>query len=270
MSFGEILMELNEKLEEENAVTPSLSSPAAIRTAIVIPVFNHGSTLSEVAVKAKKIHETVIVVDDGSTDLSSNMLRALGVPVIRHPVNLGKGAAILSGAKRARELNMTHIVTMDADGQHDPDDFRKFSSMIEQYPDAIIVGKRDLKKAEAPGSSRLGREISNFWLRVESGKRLGDAQSGFRAYPVYLFEALTLKERGFAFEIEVLVKAAWAGIALKEVNITAFYPAGKKRISHFRLFKDNVKLSRLNAKLFIRSLIPLPHKKLRHIGKIHG
>ncbi len=256
-------MELHKQKQGENTVPHAASLPSAIRTAIVIPVFNHAATLREVASKARNIHETVIVVDDGSTDLPSHMLQDLGVQLIRHRGNRGKGAAILSGAKRARALHMTHIVTMDADGQHDPDDFRKFSSMIEQYPDAIIVGKRDLQEAEAPRSSRIGREISNFWLRVETGKKLGDAQSGFRAYPVYLFEALKLKEQGFAFEIEVLVKGAWAGVALKEINIAAYYPEGKKRISHFRLFKDNVKLSRLNAKLFFRSLIPLPHRKIK-------
>ena len=228
----------------------------------LFPFSTTGPPLRRLYVKAAKIHDTVIVVDDGSTDLTADMVHGLEAQLIRHPLNLGKGAAILSGAKRARKLNMTHIVTMDADGQHDPDDFRKFTTMIEQYPDAIIVGKRDLKRAEAPRSSRIGREISNFWLLVETGKRLGDAQSGFRAYPVYLFEALKLKERGFAFEIEVLVKAAWAGVALKEVNITAYYPVGGKRVSHFRLFKDNLRLSRLNAKLFFRALIPLPHKKL--------
>ena len=255
-------MEFRKQESIENIALHELSLPVAIRTAIVIPVFNHGATLREVASKARQNNETVIVVDDGSTDLASHMLQDLEVHLIQHRINRGKGAAILSGAKRARELHMTHIVTMDADGQHDADDFQNFFSMIEQYPDAIIVGKRDLKEAEAPRSSRIGREISNFWLRVETGKKLGDAQSGFRAYPVYLLEALKLKERGFAFEIEVLVKAAWAGVDLKEINIAAYYPPGKKRISHFRLFKDNVKLSRLNTRLFFRSLIPLPHKKI--------
>jgi glycosyltransferase involved in cell wall biosynthesis len=233
-------------------------------------VFNHGTTLAEVVLGAQKLHETVIVVDDGSSDLTADMLHGLGALLVRHPSNLGKGAAILSGAEKARELGMTHIVTVDADGQHDPNDVHKFISMIEEFPNAIIVGKRDLKRADAPRASRIGRGVSNFWLYVETGKKLGDAQSGFRAYPVYLFQALTLKERGFAFEIEVLVKAAWADIDLKEINISAYYPAGKKRISHFRLFKDNVKLSRLNAKLFFRSLIPIPHKKLQPFGQKHG
>lgn len=251
-----------EKPIDQDTLTQGSWRPE-LRTAIVIPVFNHGSTLAEVVSKAGNVHETVIVVDDGSTDLGTNMLAGLGTQIIRHPVNLGKGAAILSGAKRARELKMSHIVTMDADGQHDPADFQHFSRMIERFPHAIIVGKRDLKEAAAPRSSRIGREISNFWLRVETGKKLGDAQSGFRAYPVSLFESLSLKERGFPFEIEVLVRAAWAGIELKDVNINAYYAEGKKRISHFKLFKDNVKLSRLNTRLFIRSLIPLPHKKIK-------
>jgi hypothetical protein len=110
----------------------------------------------------------------------------------------------------------------------------------------------------------VGRHISNFWFLVETGRSIGDAQSGFRAYPTRVLEWLKLREQRYTFEIEVLVKAVWAGVPLREVNVSTHYAPGDERISHFHLFKDNVRLSFLNARLFMRALIPIPHKKLQN------
>jgi len=233
-----------------------LRSPAFHRPeiAIVIPVYNHPRTLREVVIKALKVHRAVMVVDDGSSDSGLDTLDGLTVNVVRHPRNLGKGVAILSGAREWRRLGMTHIVTIDADGQHDPDDFRRFVTELDLHPDAIVVGKRDFEVAEVPSASRIGRAISNFWLRVETGKVLGDAQSGFRAYPIALLEGLKLHERRYSFEIEVLVKAAWAGVELREVPVSTYYPPAEERVSHYHLFWDNVRLSLLNTKLSLRSV----------------
>ncbi|MDZ7699037.1 MAG: glycosyltransferase family 2 protein [Deltaproteobacteria bacterium] len=238
------------------------------KTAIVIPVYNHSGTLREVAQRAGAIHRPVIVVDDGSLDQPRNALEGLDVHFIRHRRNMGKGAAILTGTQKARELGRTHIITLDADGQHDPDDIPLFLKQIKTHPTALVIGKRDFKTHYAPASSRVGRRISNFWFLVETGRLIGDAQSGFRAYPIRILEALTLRERHYTFEIEVLVKAAWAGLPLREVNVSTHYAARDERISHFHLFKDNVRLSFLNARLFMRALIPLPHKKL--VNRRHG
>ena len=229
---------------------------------IVIPVYNHSSTLRDVVTRSLKVHDRVMVVDDGSNDVGVDALEGLEVDIIRHSKNLGKGAAILSAAKKALGSGMTHMVTVDADGQHDPDDLRHFIPELEAHPDAIIVGKRDFHGGYVPASSRVGRAISNFWLRVETGRSLGDAQSGFRAYPIYLFEQLKLRERRYSFEIEVLVKAAWAGIELREVDISIYYPSPAERVSHFHLFWDNLRLSLLNARLIMRAVIPLPHRKI--------
>ena len=234
----------------------------APRVIIVIPVYNHGRTLRDVVTRCIKIHDRVMVVDDGSSDGGADTLEGLEIDIIRHSKNLGKGAAILSAAKKALRSGMTHMVTVDADGQHDPDDLRHFFPEVEAYPDSIIVGKRDFHGAYVPASSRVGRAISNFWLRVETGRSLGDAQSGFRAYPIHLFGQLKLRERRYSFEIEVLVKAAWAGIELREVDISIYYPSPAERVSHFHLFWDNLRLSLLNARLIMRAVIPLPHRKI--------
>lgn len=240
----------------------------SLRVIIVIPVYNHSITLKDVVARALDVHDAVMVVDDGSTDRGAEKLEGLDVHIIRHARNLGKGAAILSAIKEARTLGMTHVVTIDADGQHDPDDFNRFIPVIKEYPDAIVVGKRDFKKADVPFGSRIGRGISNFWLRVETGKILGDAQSGFRAYPISVIENLKLREQRYALEIEVLVKAAWAGVELLEVDISTYYPPAKERVSHFRLFWDNLRLSLLNAKLTMRSVAPVPHRKI--VNNRHG
>ncbi|MBP1749605.1 MAG: putative acyltransferase, superfamily, partial [Deltaproteobacteria bacterium] len=124
---------------------------------------------------------------------------------------------------------------------------------------AIVVGKRFFDRT-VPFSSRFGRGFSNFWLKVQTGCSLKDTQSGFRAYPVAVLEWLKLRERRFSFEIEVLVRAAWAGIALKDVDISVHYPAPEARISHFHPLMDNVALTLLNTRLTIRAILPIPQR----------
>ena len=129
---------------------------------IVIPVYNHASTLRDVVIRSLKVHDRVMVVDDGSSDGGVDTLEGLDIDIVRHSKNLGKGVAILSAAKKALRSGMTHMVTVDADGQHDQDDLRHFIPELEAHPDAIIVGKRDFHNAYVPASSRVGRAISNF------------------------------------------------------------------------------------------------------------
>ncbi len=247
---------------------PKADAPAGqsdshlLKTIIAIPVYNHAATLRGVTTRALRVHNEVMVVDDGSADDVIGALNGLGVHMIRHQQNLGKGAAILTAAREARRLGMTHMVTIDADGQHDPDDFDRFIQVMQQAPEAIVVGKRDFQNADVPRANRFGRGFSNFWLRLQTGKTLGDAQSGFRAYPLFVLEKLKLREKRYTFEIEVLVRAAWAGVELREVDISTYYPSARERVSHFHLFFDNLRLSLLNTKLTMRSIAPFPHTKI--------
>ena len=248
-------------------ISTSIRNPqSAIRNRmwvmIVIPVYNHGATLRAVVEKALQVHDTVMVVDDGSTDGGGETIAGLNVHRIRHSRNFGKGSAILSAAREAEKLGVTHMVTLDADGQHDPKDFHLFVSAMNRHPRAIVVGKRNFETGYVPSGSRIGRRISNFWLWVETGRMLGDTQSGYRGYPVRVLNALRLRERHYAFENEVLAKGAWAGVELLEVDVSTFYPVAEARISHFHLFRDNVRLSMLNARLTLRAMIPWPHRKL--------
>jgi len=228
---------------------------------VVIPVFNHGATLAEVVRRALTVHPDVLVVDDGSTDGGAQQLAGLPVEIARHPTNLGKGTAILTAARRAAALGMTHILTLDADGQHNPEDIAHFLPAIAENPLAIVVGKRRFEGSGVPASSRFGRAFSNFWLRVQTGRTVGDTQSGFRAYPVAVLGQLPLREKRFSFEVEVLVKAAWAGIELKDIEVGVNYPPAEERISHFHPLFDNLRLALLNTRLTMRSLIPWPHRE---------
>lgn len=237
------------------------SETEKIKPLIVIPVYNHAGTLREVVTRALDVCGDVLVVDDGSTDGSAEVLKGLPVGFIRHEINRGKGVAILTAAAEARRLGMSHIITIDADGQHDPANISQFIPVIQENPLAIVVGKRIFNSKTVPFSSRFGRGFSNFWLRVETGYSLKDTQSGFRAYPVIILEWLKLHEKRYSFEIEVLVKAAWAGIELKEVDISVYYPESDKRISHFRPFMDNLALTVLNTRLTTRAILPVPHRR---------
>lgn len=228
---------------------------------LLIPVFNHGSTLRQVIMDALEYHSDIMVVDDGSTDGSMETLVGLGVHCLSHVKNIGKGAAIRTGAKEALALGFTHIITMDADLQHRAFDIPLFKIKIECHPNAIIIGKRNFKTDNVPFSSVFGRSFSNFWLRLQTGCKVADVQSGFRAYPLFLFNFLTLGENRYSFEVEILVKSAWAGIAIKNVDISVLYQPKGERVSHFKFLLDNLYLTHLNTRLTLRSFLPLPHKQ---------
>ena len=190
-------------------------------------------------------------------------METLGVSLIRHERNLGKGAALLTAARALDADGVTHMIVIDADGQHDPADLPRFVAEIEAHPEAVIVGCRDFAHAaNVPKSSRFGRGFSNFWCRLETGVRCDDTQSGFRAYPVAGLAGLRFHCRRYNFEIEALVKLLWSGYALREIPIPVFYDAPGKRISHFDPWRDNLRLSCLHTCLVTRQLLPLPHKKM--------
>jgi glycosyltransferase involved in cell wall biosynthesis len=237
-----------------------------IKPLIVVPVYNHAGTLREVVLKALDVCSDILVVDDGSVDGSGEAILDLPARFIRHEQNRGKGAAIRTAAEEARRLGMSHIITIDADGQHDPADVSQFIPVIRNNPLAIVIGKRIFNSKTVPFLSRFGRSFSNFWTRVETGCSLKDTQSGFRAYPVVLLEWLKLHDKRYSFEVEILVKAAWAGITLEEVDISVYYPEPDKRISHFRPFMDNLALTILHTRLTIRAIMPVPH---RHFAQEH-
>ena len=237
-----------------------------MKIACVIPHYDHAATLPAVAAGARRHLETVLVEDDGSTEMSAELeaeLAESGVRLIRHERNRGKGAVIRHAAEVLAAEGFEVMIVMDADGQHDPDDLPRFIEAAERHPDSVVVGCRDFEHAEnVPGSSKFGRKFSNFWCRLETGVVCSDTQSGFRAYPVRAFRELEFRCSRYNFEIEVLVKLLWSGFHLKEIPIRVVYEKPGRRITHFRPWKDNFLLSLLHASLVTRRLLPVPYKKL--------
>ena len=229
---------------------------------IIVPVYNHGDTLRRIVTEILNHHNHVIVVDDGSNDRGIEKISDLPVHVKVHERNKGKGAALKTGAETALELGGTHMVSIDADGQHDPGDLPKFISAVKNSPMAVHVGYRNFETSNVPGISRFGRSFSNFWLRVQTGRKVLDTQSGFRAYPLEIFKRLKFTEKRYSFEVEILVRSAWAGLDLCDVPISVYYPPKEERVSHFRALVDNARISWLNTRLTLRSMFPWPHQKM--------
>ena len=243
-------------------VPDSKGAAAEPKTLVVIPVYNHVKTLRGVAEGALAQGFPVLVLDDGSSDGGLDSVADL--PVLRHrlPVNRGKGGAILAGAQLARSSGYQAILTIDADGQHDPADARLLLEAAAPSWPCIVIGARRMETPNVPRSSLFGRDFSNFWVRLECGQTLPDTQSGYRLYPVEFLESSRFLSRRYTFEIEVLVRGSWAGLPLLSTPVSVYYPPGDERISHFHKFKDNLRLSCLHTFLVTRSLIPWPHRKL--------
>jgi hypothetical protein len=235
--------------------------PAPFTTLLVIPVFNHAGTLRVVAEGCLKTGLPVLIVDDGSLDQGLAEVAGLAVRTHRLPVNRGKGGAILEAAALARDWGYDAILTLDADGQHDPADAAALLAAAEPRWPCIAVGARRMEGPDVPASSLFGRAFSNFWVRLECGQTMADTQSGFRLYPVAYLLATRFLTRRYSFEVEVLVRAVWGGLPVLTTPISVHYPPGDERITHFRAFRDNLRLTCLHTWLVTRSLLPWPHTK---------
>ena len=235
---------------------------------VVIPVFNNEHTVLQVAQAARRLHPHVLVVDDGSTRLPNDfdsILKANDIRLIRHQQNSGKGVALQTALKDLHERHVDYMITLDADGQHSPDDIPSFINLLEtegQNRDLLVIGVRDFNAPNVPDSSKFGRKFSNFWIKLETGVTCADTQSGFRAYPVEPLSKLKFHCSRYNFEIEVLTRGLWGGLQLRELPIHVTYEPPEQRVSHFHPWKDNVRLSLLHTMLVTRRLLLFPHKRI--------
>jgi glycosyltransferase involved in cell wall biosynthesis len=228
-----------------------------MRVCILIPTYNHGETLPDVLSKALAQHP-VIVVDDGSTDGTDHLISAdTQATVLRHDSNQGKGAALLTGFRHALSLGFTHAITIDADGQHAPDDIPALRHAAEHNPDAFIIGVRDVVAAGIPTERLTANNISNYWFHFETGLALKDTQCGFRCYPLAKTLSLRTRTCRYAYEFEILVGAAWLGYDLVSVPVQVDYSAPSSRRSHFRPIVDFLRFSQLHSRFcFQRICLP--------------
>ena len=223
---------------------------------VIIPTYNNASTLPGVIEAVSRYTDRIIVVNDGSTDGTAEILEKVpGIKIVAFPANRGKGMALRKGFKEAVAGGYDNAVTIDSDGQHFADDIPAFFEKLDAAPGSLIVGARNMDQSSVPGKSSFGHRFSNFWYRFETGIALPDTQSGFRLYPVKKMDALHFFTTKYEFEIEVLVKSAWAGIPVTSVPIKVFYAEKGKRVSHFRPFRDFSRVSFLNTWLVLLALL---------------
>jgi glycosyltransferase involved in cell wall biosynthesis len=225
---------------------------------VVIPVFNHEQMVADVVQRSLQLGVPVIVVDDGSTDATQDRIKRIkGIRILRHRLNRGKGAALLTGFAAAAEFS-DWAVTLDADGQHNPEDAQGLIDAIPESERPIILGMREgMLASDVPWTSRFGREFSNFWVRMSGGPAVADSQSGFRAYPLPECLHLGVRARRFQFEIEILVKAWWSHLPVVEVPVRVSYTPGARRISHFHPFYDFLRNTGLFSRLITYRILTL-------------
>jgi glycosyltransferase involved in cell wall biosynthesis len=222
-----------------------------MKLAIVIPAYNEATTIRDVAVRALAHAQQVIVVDDGSVDGTSACIGDLPLTLVRHPVNQGKASSLWDGFVVALEGAADLVVTLDADGQHRPEDVPRLVAASQQYPHRLIVAARLRERASAPRARRIGNAIADFWLSWAAGHPIVDSQSGQRAYSAALLRAVM--QRGvrhdalasFTLESELLIVAAALGYETVAVPIASVYFAG--RVSHFRPARDVTRIVRMVA-----------------------
>ncbi len=215
-----------------------------------IPAYNEEKTIAKIVLLAQKFVDKVVVVDDGSEDLTGEIAKRLGAFVVRHDARKGYGAAIQTCFKTARELDADTMVMLDADGQHDPEEIPKLIKPILNNEADIVIGSRFLEPksiSEIPLYRRLGIKTITFLTRKATGnQKLSDAQSGFRAYSRKALEKLEIEETDMSVSTEILLKAAEKKLSIIEVPIFCRYKGIESSTHHPLRHGFNVVASILN------------------------
>ena len=207
---------------------------------VVIPAYNEEKTIRDIVERTLRQCKKVIVVDDGSSDGTIAELLNLPIDIIKHKTNQGKAASLWDGFQAALKNKNDFIITLDGDAQHAPEDINLLINDRVTYKNHIIIGARLANKESVPAKRYYANKIANFWIAWASGYPISDSQSGFRLYPVNLFDNLkisTSKNSSFVFESEVIIKAAKVNIYSHAVAISAIY-RDDARPSHFQGVRD--------------------------------
>ena len=224
---------------------------------VVIPTYNNAGTIADVVRRTLEQCLDVIVVADGPTDETIQILQGIeGITVVSYEKNAGKGTALKRGFRKALEMGFAYAITLDADGQHFPEDIPTMLHANQKHPGALIVGQRKgLEEMERSKGSKFANAFSNFWFAIQTGHRLKDTQTGFRLYPLKKLYGLSLLTSRYEAELELLVFSAWHGTKIVSIPVNVYYPSPEERVSHFRPIKDFSRIFILNTLLCILAVV---------------
>lgn len=252
--------------------------PAEFRPCVLVPCFDHADTIGAV-VDALRAELPVIVVDDGSgaacaraIDQAVAQASGQGHPVhcVRLEENRGKGMAVIAGLRAAAEQGFSHALQVDADAQHDLGAVPRFVKLARNRPGALVLGVPEYDD-NAPRSRVYGRYLTHVWVWINTpGFAIGDSMCGFRVYPVQpvlhvLDQARYAIAPRMGFDIEICLWCAWAGMGIVNAPVAVRYPVNGR--SHFRLWHDNLEITRMHARCFFGMLARLPGRVLRRAGR---
>lgn len=232
---------------------------------VVIPVYNHEHAIGRMVDGVIATGVPCLLVDDGSGDACARVLDALSqrhapqVRLLRLPVNQGKGGAVLAGFREAARNGYSHVLQIDADGQHDPRDILRFLDLARQFPADVICGTPEYD-ASVPKGRLYGRYLTHIWVWINTlSFAIRDSMCGFRVYPLPPVMTLMDEEtigRRMDFDVEVLVRLFWRGIGVRNMPTRVTYPPDG--VSHYDVWHDNVRITRMHTRLFFGMLRRLP------------
>ena len=208
--------------------------------AVLIPALNAAQTLRELLSKVKSVvpRESIVVVDDGSTDATAGIAQESGAFVIQHVVNRGKGAALRSGFKHILgRPDFSCVITLDADLQHDPDEIPKFAARWKQGGVDVIVGCRRRLGSGMPFDRMLSNTITSLLVSARAGVVIKDSQSGYRCISREVLSAVEIESEGYEAETEMLIKAARKGFKIDSVPIATIYGKERSNMTHWQTTK---------------------------------
>ena len=219
-----------------------------LKLCVVVPTYNNEKTLGAVLNDILKYTSNVIVVNDGSTDGTAEILRVFpgSISIVSYMPNKGKGFALKSGFDKAEKLGYHGAITIDSDGQHFASEVERFVEYAEKYPGALLLGQR-ITEGDMPAKNSFANKFSNFWFAVQTAYRFSDTQNGFRLYPLTAMKGLRPVSSRYEAELEMLVRSAWKGVKIVPVPTRVYYPPEGERVTHFRPGRDFFRISVLNT-----------------------
>lgn len=241
---------------------------------VIIPVYNHHQHIHAV-IDGLGQDLPGLIIDDGSSSPCREILQDIArnrpwIERIRLERNQGKGIAVTTGLRYAHQQGFSHALQIDADGQHDINDLPRFLARARSHPQAVIAGVR--RYDEMPPKRRYGRMITDLWVWINTlSPAIKDSMCGYRLYPLAETMALlsgTEVGRRMDFDTDILVRLCWRGVAIEQLETRIHYHHDS--ISHFDLLKDNLRISRMHARLFLGMLVRLPTLMARNWKRSHN